>query len=335
MRLFILFFTVAMLFSSVSNAVSIPLGEAAPDFSLRSTGADTVTLNEFKGKVVVLIYWRTDHKRSLLALKDGMDVIKSLDNNDVKIFSIIAGSDDMVKARAVIKENDIGFPTLIDNGRMIYSDYGIRVYPTTIIIDREGIISKDIPSHPLTYKKLLQGHIKKSLGEIDEAGLKEMLEGKREKKDDSTLEAERLYNLAMKFTKSGLQDMAINTVSKSIKVKPDMAESYILLGFLQLEAGETDEALNAFNKAVGLDPKSKEAQTGLGGALVLKGEVEKAIEILEPASKANPYPQMTYYELGKAYELKGDKAKSIQMYKKAIEKIIHKAVLPSSVSKCQ
>jgi tetratricopeptide (TPR) repeat protein len=44
---------------------------------------------------------------------------------------------------------------------------------------------------------------------------------------------------------------------------------------------------------------------------------------------------MTYYELGKAYELKGDKDESIKMYKKAIEKIIHKAVLPSSVAKCQ
>ena len=44
---------------------------------------------------------------------------------------------------------------------------------------------------------------------------------------------------------------------------------------------------------------------------------------------------MTYYELGKAYELKGDKDKAIEMYKKAIEKIINKKILPLSVSKCQ
>ncbi len=335
MRLFILFFTIVMLFSSVSNAISIPLGEASPDFSLRSLDGESVTLSEHKGSVVVLIYWRTDHKRSLLALKDGRDVMKSLKKKDIKIFSILGGSDDKDKARAVMKDNDIDFPVLVDTDRTMYSDYGIRVYPTTIIINKETVLDKDIPSHPLTYKKLLQGHIKKALGEIDEAGLKEMISSKREKKDKPTLEAERLYNLAMKFTKSGLQDMAVNTVRKSIKVKSDMTASHILLGFLLLDAGETDEALSTFNKAVELDPKSKEAQTGLGGALVLKGDAEKAIEILVPATKANPYSQMTYYELGKAYELKGDKDKSIQMFKKAIEKIIHKAVLPSTVARCQ
>jgi peroxiredoxin len=234
-----------MLFSSVSNAISIPLGEAAPEFSILSMDGDPVTLNNMKGKVAVLIYWRTDHKRSLLALMDGMDVINSMKGSDLKVISIIAGTDDKDQARRVMRENNIDIPILVDNGRKLYSDYGIRVYPTTIIIDREGIISKDIPSHPLTYKKLLEGYIRKALGEIDEAGLKEIVSGKREKKDDATLEAERLYNLAMKFTKSGLQDMAINTAQKAVLAKPDMPEPYILLGFLKLDSGAAEEALSA------------------------------------------------------------------------------------------
>ncbi len=63
--------------------------------------------------------------------------------------------------------------------------------------------------------------------------------------------------------------------------------------------------------------------------------LDEAIEILNEAAVANPYAQMTYYELGKAYELKGDSVKSMEMYKKAIEKIIHKQILPSSISKCK
>lgn len=335
MRQFSLFFAIILLFSSVSDAISIPLGTSAPDFTLMSLDGDLISLKEQKGQVVVLIYWRTDHKRSLLALKDGSEVVTSLKNKELKIISIIADTDDKEKARTVLSENKINFPVIVDKDRNIYSAYGIRVYPTTIIVDKEGVVFKDIPSHPLTYKKYLRGHIMKALGEIDEAGLQKMLDTHREKKDENTLEAERLYNLAMKFTKSSLQDMALNTAMKSIEVKPDMAKSHILLGFLYLEAEKTDSALESFNKALSLDPKSKEAQTGLGGVFVLKGEADKAIEVLKPATKANPYPQMTYYELGKAYELKGDKDKSIMMYKKSIEKLIHKMVLPSSVSKCQ
>jgi len=335
MRLFILFYVVILFFSSVSNAVSIPIGEPAPNFTLMSLKGEKVSQSELKGKVVVLIYWRTEHKRSLDALKDGSDIVKSLKNKDLIIISVIAGGDDRKKATAVMKDNGIDFPVLIDSDRKLYSDYGIRVYPTTIILDKKGILSKDIPSHPLSFKHLLKGHIKMALGEIDEAGLQEMIGTQREKKDDNTLEAERLYNLAMKFTKSGLQDMAVNSVKQSIEVKPDMAKSHILLGFLYLDAKEPDMALENFEEAVKLDPTSKEAQTGLGGALVLKGDADRAIEVLNPATKSNPYPQMTYYELGKAYDLKGEKGKSSEMYKKAIDKIIHKMILPSSVAKCQ
>jgi len=335
MRLFILFYVVILFFSSVSDAVSIPLGEPAPEFALTSINGDRITLSEQKGKTLVVIYWRTEHNRSLDSLKDGNDVITSLKHEDLTLISVIADSDDRDKAKAVMTDNGIDIPVFIDAGRKLYSDYGIRVYPTTLIIDKEGVFSKDIPSHPLSYKHLLKGHIKMALGEIDEAGLQEMIGTQREKKDDKTLEAERLYNLAMKFTKSGLQDMAVKTVKQSIEVKPDLAKSHILLGFLSLDAKDADKALENFEEAIKLEPDSKEAQTGLGGALVLKGEADRAIEVLNPATKANPYPQMTYYELGKAYDLKGDKGKSSEMYKKAIEKIIHKVILPSSVSKCQ
>jgi len=44
---------------------------------------------------------------------------------------------------------------------------------------------------------------------------------------------------------------------------------------------------------------------------------------------------MTYYELGKAYEKKGESEKAIKMYRRAIEKVIHKKILPSSIAKCQ
>ncbi len=335
MRLFILFSVLVLLFSSVSNAVSIPLGEAAPDFTLRSLEGDSVSLSEYKDSVVVIIYWRTEHKRSLQALKDGFDIISSMKKKEVKIISIIAGSEDKEKARTMLSDQKMPIPVLVDSNRQLYSDYGIRVYPTTLIIDKEGVLVKDIPSHPLSYKKLLKGHLSKALGEIDDAGLAEMIDSHKVKTDPATLESERLYNLATKFTKAGLYDMAVNSAKKAIAVKPEIEKNYTLLGFLYLETDEADGALEMFTKAVALDPESKEAKTGLGGALVMKGEADQAIEVLIPAAKANPYPQMTYYELGKAYDLKGDKDKSSQMYKKAIEKIIHKMVLPSSIAKCQ
>lgn len=329
-------FLVSMLFFSPSaEALNIQAGEAAPDFTLSTTEGNTVSLSEYRDEVVALIYWRTGQKRSLLAVKDGNDVLEEFKKKNMKILSIIADSDNKDDAEKTFSENGIEYPLLVDYDRVFYSTYGIRVYPTTIIIDKDGKLSYVIPSHPLTYKKLLKGHIRKALGEIDEAGLQEALSTKKEDYDKDEKDALRRYNLALKFTKSGMHDLAIDTVLKAINAKPEMTKPHILLGFLYLETNESDQALDAFNKALELDPDSRDAKTGLGGALVLKGKADSAIEILHDAATANPYPQMAYYELGRAYELKGDKDKSIEMYKKAIEKIVKKNVLPSAISKCQ
>ncbi|MBI5055483.1 MAG: redoxin domain-containing protein [Nitrospirae bacterium] len=324
-----------MVFSPASEAISISLGEAAPAFTLNSTDGKAVSLSDYKGEVVVVIYWRTAHDRSALALKDAYDELKKYEKKDVRVLSVISDTDNKDDAIGVLKEKGIDYPLLIDPDRQLYSSYGIRVYPTTVIIDKQGVLVYDIPSHPLTYKNTLEGYIKKLIGEIDEKELNEILSPHKAEQDKAMLEALRLYNLALKFTQSGLLDQSVELVNRSIAAKPEMAQSYILLGFLDLELKEADKALEAFNKALQLDPNSHDAQTGLGGALVMKGEVDKALEVLEKAAVANPYPQMTYYEFGKAYEQKGDKDKAIEMYKKAMEKIIKKQVLPSAISKCQ
>ena len=327
---------VFLLFTPAAEAISISGGERAPDFTLSSVEGKTISLSEYKGRIVVLVYWRTDQKRSLLALKDINDILEKLKGKKkVQVASVIAGSDNREEAMDIFTRNKLGYPLLIDSDRQLYSDYGIRVFPSTVIIDREGIVAYAIPGHPLSYKTRLRGFIKKTLGEIDESELEETLSPHREKKDKAALEALRLYNLALKFTDSGLLDLAINTAIKSVEAKPEMANPHILLGFLYLEMKDADNALESFNKAIELAPQSHDAKTGLGGALILKGDIDRAIEILNAAAVVNPYPQMTYYELGKAYELKDEKDKSIEMYKKAIKKIIDKQILPSSISRCK
>jgi len=335
MILIVMFLSFFLLISpaAYAGAVSIPVGSAAPGFTLNSIGGKAISLSEYKGKIVTLIYWRPDQERSVMALEDSKDILKRFNEKGVEVISLIAADNE--KAGKIIEDKEIDFPVLLDSNRQVYGDYGIRVYPTTIIIDREGRFARDIPGHALTYKITLEGYLLHILGEIDEEKLQEMISPHKIKKDKSLLEAERRYNLALKFTEAGLIDQAIEAAKKSIEAKPDIAKSRILLGFLHLEMKEADKALEEFNKAIELEPDSHDAKTGLGGALILKGDLDRALEILTSASVANPYPQMTYYELGRIYELKGEKDNAIKMYKKAIEKIIKKKVLPSAISKCR
>jgi len=316
-----------------ADAVSVPMGGQTPGFTLNTIDGKSVSLSGYRGKIVVLVYWRPDQKRSLLALKDVKDISMKYGKKGVQIISLVADTESREEVNKIVKDYEIDFPVLLDSDRQVYGDYGVRVYPSTVIIDKTGKLAYDIPGHAVTYKVTLEGYIQYMLEEINERELEDIISPHKEVKDEAALEAERRYNLAVRFTESGLIDQAIDAVEKSIEARSDIAKAYILLGFLFLEEKEADKALEQFNKAIKLDPDSHDAKTGIGGALILKGDLDRAIEILTDAVIANPYPQKTYYELGRAYELKGEKDKSIEMYKKALKKIIKKKILPSSMSK--
>ena len=319
-----------------AHAASIHYGAEAPQFILSSTDGQKVSLSENKGDIVVLIYWNPKQDYSLEALQECRDIFNAYKARGVKFLGLISDTEDVKKARKIIKDYGIDFPVLIDSDRHLFSTYGISVYPTTVIIDRDGRYSRSIPGHAVTYTTKLVGYLRYMLREIDEMELLELISlQKKIKKSESELRAERNYNLALKFAEEGLINHAITSAESSIESKPDISKTHTLLGFLFLEIKETELALQEFIRALELEPGSNDAKTGLGKTYVLQGNIDEAIDALTAAVKANPNPQTAYYELGRAYEIKGEKDKAVEMYKKAIDGIINDSYLYQINSQCK
>ncbi|UCF87634.1 MAG: TlpA family protein disulfide reductase, partial [Nitrospiraceae bacterium] len=192
-----------------SDAVEIETGDEVPDFTLSAVGGGLMKLSDYREKLVVLIYWRTEQERSLVTIEEVKAIQERYGEKGLEVISIVAGTEDMEAVKKVTKERAVGFPILKDTGRNIYGTYGIRVYPTTLIIDREGKLNKVIPGHAVTYQQRLESQIRHILGEIDDVQMHKALEPKKEEKGDAELEAELKYNLALKFTESRLFDQAI------------------------------------------------------------------------------------------------------------------------------
>lgn len=315
-------------------AIEAPTGETAPEFSLNSVDGNVISLSDYKGSITVLLYLRTEQTRSLTNLDEVQDIYTRYKEKGIRMIGIIAKPENREAILKVMAERKIDFPVLIDSERTVYGNYGIRVYPSTVILDRDGRFAYGIPGHALSYKTRVEGDLRFMLGEITEKELAELF-APRAKIDKATLAAERRYNLALKFLKLGLFEQAVDTAIQSIEANPDIAKSHILLGFLFLDMRDIDEAFEEFSTALQIAPDSHDAMTGLGSTFILKGEIDSAIEILTEATLSNPYPQMTFYELGKAYELSGEKDKSIEMFNKVIEKIVRKSIIPSSISRCE
>ena len=316
-------------------AIEAPTGKTAPDFSLTSVDGNVISLSDYQGSIVVLVYLRAEQTRSLINMDEVQNIYTRYKDKGIQLIGIIAEDESREAILKVITERKIDFPVLIDSERNVYGNYGIRVYPSTVIIDRDGKFAYGIPGHALSYKTRTEGDLRLMLGEITEKELAEILSPRTTIKDKATLAAERRYNLALRFVEARLIEQAIDTVILSIEANSDNAKSHILLGFLLLNIQEAEKAFEEFSTALQIAPDSHDAMTGLGATFILKGEIDSAIEILTEATLSNPYPQMTFYELGKAYELKGEKDKSMEMFKKVMEKMIKKNIIPSSTSKCE
>ncbi|MBI5196368.1 MAG: redoxin domain-containing protein [Nitrospirae bacterium] len=303
MKQIILLFSFLFLITPPAYAVNIPHGGTVPDFTLNALDGKVVSLGKHKGSIVIVIYWKPDHKRSLDALKDVHDILRGYKDKGVRAISLTAGGENREKIQKAVNDNGIDFPVLTDADRQVFGDYGIRVYPSTLVIDRNFKLTYEIPGHPLTYKTTLEAYLQYMLGEIDSKKLDDILSFMPEAVDEASAIAERRYNLALKFTESGLYGQAEEAVKKSIEIKPGIARPHIMLGFLFLAAKEADKAVDEFSKALQIEPASHDAKTGLGAAFILKGDITQALKILADSVDKNPCPLRAYYELGRAYEL--------------------------------
>ncbi|MDE0687386.1 MAG: sigma-70 family RNA polymerase sigma factor [Candidatus Poribacteria bacterium] len=116
------------------------IGKPAPDFSAIDLNGDSIALQDYRGKVVLLNFWTM---WSSLGLTKMPYLKKVYDTYKDEGFDIIGISpdDDEPKFRNYIQENDIPWRQILDNvagKNSIARQYAIRGIPAIRLIDREG-----------------------------------------------------------------------------------------------------------------------------------------------------------------------------------------------------
>lgn len=139
-------------------------GDKAYDFSLQSVNGKTVSLSDFKGKVVVLDFWATWCGPCRKGIPDLIDIQKQF-KNKVAVIGISLDQDN-TKADLVpfIKKFGINYPVLYANMDVVMNYGNIQAIPTTFIIDQYGkIVDRNIGLAPKSkYVDKIESLLKKS-----------------------------------------------------------------------------------------------------------------------------------------------------------------------------
>ena len=125
----------------VASATAAPglLSRPAPDFALPSAGGTNVRLSEYRGQPVILSFWSSRCGRCAAQLS-GLDRHYATYRSSGLVVLGISVDDDLQRAADYAHDHRTTFPLLLDGSKNVSRAFGIDRLPTTVLIDRSGIV---------------------------------------------------------------------------------------------------------------------------------------------------------------------------------------------------
>lgn len=112
----------------------------APEFSFTSSEGEHVALEDLKGKVVLLDFWGTWCPPCVESVPELRNLHKKYSKEpSFLLIGISSDSDDEVW-REFTAQNKMVWPQYRDKDRRIQRSFGVRAFPTYVLIDHEGIV---------------------------------------------------------------------------------------------------------------------------------------------------------------------------------------------------
>lgn len=116
----------------------------ALDFTLTDQFGNTHTLEEYKGKTILLNFWATWCGPCRSEMPDLQSIYEDYGKNekDLVVLGVAApnlgqeGSE--ADITAFLEENGYTYPTLMNTDASLFYSYGISSFPTTFMIDKDG-----------------------------------------------------------------------------------------------------------------------------------------------------------------------------------------------------
>lgn len=145
----LLFFILAYSMGTVSAQNS-----KAPDFNLFDTTGKIFRLSKQSGQVVVLNFFNFNYPSCIKEIKDLLALKKYFDGKKIQFIGVICDNEiDLEKLKEFRMTNKINYKLLYVTESVIMDYEGIKVLPSTFIIDKKGVIVEHFLGY-LTYEQM-------------------------------------------------------------------------------------------------------------------------------------------------------------------------------------
>ena len=114
---------------------------AAPDFTLPTTDSRTVSLSDYRGKPVAVVFLSGHCSHSFDTLPILTEMNKKY-GSELAILPVYVNSGSVENVLTWSAEMNLGFPLIVSQSKEISNAYNSRMVPSTFLIDRNGQLTK-------------------------------------------------------------------------------------------------------------------------------------------------------------------------------------------------
>jgi peroxiredoxin len=127
-------------------------GDAAVNVTLQDLDGKTVSLSQFKGKVVMLNFWATWCPPCREEMPSMDALYQKFKGNADFVMLLVSIDEDAETVRDFMKRNNYTMPVYHDPNKEAGAAYGITGVPETFLIDKKGVIAEKVIG-PLDWMK--------------------------------------------------------------------------------------------------------------------------------------------------------------------------------------
>jgi len=145
-------------------AQALEIGQKAPDFTLKNTQGENLSLAEQRGKIIVINFWAS----WCAPCRKEMPVLQKFHEkyNDlgVSVWGVNVEQENQA-GRNFLKGLDLTFPIFFDQSNTISATYQVKAMPSTVIVDRDGLVRYVFRGYKEGYERKYAKAIKKLIRE--------------------------------------------------------------------------------------------------------------------------------------------------------------------------
>jgi len=124
-------------------AEEVNVGSPAPDFQLSDLDGKTVSLSDFQGKPVLINFWASWCRPCRVEMPYIQQVSEEWADKGLVVLAINIGETPS-EIKRFMRDYELSLPVLLDIKRVVADKYNVWNIPTTIFIDKNGIIQAKV-----------------------------------------------------------------------------------------------------------------------------------------------------------------------------------------------